>query len=80
MGIKQMCEFFLEHSYRYYILDDPIVSDYAFDIMCRNLKSCVEEIPEEYKTLIDEDSLACGSGFHIKEEEYPQHIKDLVGG
>jgi DNA ligase (NAD+) len=35
-----------EHQYRYYVLDSPLVSDYEYDTMMRELESIEEQIPE----------------------------------
>ena len=36
----------LEHQYRYYVLDSPLVSDIEYDTMMRELESIEEQIPE----------------------------------
>jgi DNA ligase (NAD+) len=36
----------LEHQYRYYILDSPLVSDFDYDTLMRELESIEEQIPE----------------------------------
>jgi DNA ligase (NAD+) len=36
----------LEHQYRYYVLDSPVVSDIEYDTMLRELESIEEQIPE----------------------------------
>jgi DNA ligase (NAD+) len=35
-----------EHQYRYYVLDSPLVSDYEYDTMMRELESIEAQIPE----------------------------------
>ncbi len=35
-----------EHSYRYYVLDKPTISDYEYDMMMQRLKKLEEENPE----------------------------------
>ncbi|HUB38438.1 MAG TPA: NAD-dependent DNA ligase LigA [Streptosporangiaceae bacterium] len=35
-----------EHQYRYYVLDSPLISDYDYDTMLRELESIEEQIPE----------------------------------
>src|SRR6476646_7542007 len=41
-----------EHEYRYYVLDQPTISDYEFDQLMRELKAIEQEHPE----LITSDS------------------------
>jgi DNA ligase (NAD+) len=36
----------LEHQYRYYVLDSPLIDDYEYDTMMRELESIEEQIPE----------------------------------
>ncbi|MBT8252375.1 MAG: NAD-dependent DNA ligase LigA, partial [Bacteroidia bacterium] len=35
-----------EHNHRYYVLDDPIISDYEFDIKLKELQRLEDEHPE----------------------------------
>src|SRR5262245_8720940 len=35
-----------EHEYRYYVLDQPVISDYEFDQLMRELKELEEQHPE----------------------------------
>ncbi len=37
-----------EHNYRYYVLDDPIISDYEFDLMLKDLQELEDKYPEYY--------------------------------
>src|SRR5574338_224330 len=41
-----------EHNYRYYVLDDPIISDAEYDVLFQSLVS----LEKEYPSLITEDS------------------------
>ena len=36
-----------EHGYRYYVMDDPMISDYEYDHMLRQLEDLEREHPEE---------------------------------
>ncbi len=35
-----------EHNYKYYVLDDPIISDYEFDIRLKELQALEDQYPE----------------------------------
>ena len=35
-----------DHNYRYYVLDDPIISDYEFDQSLRKLATLEKQYPE----------------------------------
>ena len=37
-----------DHNYRYYILDDPLISDYKYDLMLKELQDLESKYPEFY--------------------------------
>ena len=44
--IKQLRERLLYHSHRYYVLDDPEISDYEYDMLMQQLKELEKQFPE----------------------------------
>jgi DNA ligase (NAD+) len=62
-----------EHNYRYYVLDDPVVSDAEYDALMRQLVALEKEHPE----LVTEDSpsqrvgAAPASGFEVVKRDNP---------
>jgi len=44
--IKELRKEILEHQYRYYVLDEPIISDREFDLLYRELQSLEEKFPD----------------------------------
>lgn len=44
--IDELCQMLNEYSYQYYILDNPAVSDYDFDMLLRELETLEAEYPE----------------------------------
>ncbi|MBQ8297043.1 MAG: NAD-dependent DNA ligase LigA [Ruminococcus sp.] len=44
--IAELSEQLEKYSYQYYVLDDPEISDYEFDMLMQELKSLEEEFPE----------------------------------
>lgn len=44
--VEELCEQVDYHSYRYHVLDDPIISDDAYDALYRELQELEEEHPE----------------------------------
>lgn len=50
--IEKLCEVLRFHEYRYYILNDPLVSDYEYDQLYKSLEKIENENPE----LITKDS------------------------
>src|ERR1043166_2870169 len=57
-----------EHEYRYYVLDQPVISDYEFDQLIRELKTLEEQHPE----LITPDSPTQRVGGQPA-KEFPTH-------
>ena len=45
--MKQLREELNAHGYRYYVLDDPTISDYEYDHKLRRLEDLEREHPEE---------------------------------
>lgn len=45
--MKQLRDTLNAHGYRYYVLDDPTISDYEYDHMLRRLEDLEKEHPEE---------------------------------
>lgn len=46
--IEQLREVLHVHNYKYYVLDDPGISDYEFDMMLKNLQELENTYPEFY--------------------------------
>ncbi len=46
--IEQLREELREHNYKYYVLDNPSISDYQFDMKLKELESLEHQYPEYY--------------------------------
>lgn len=44
--INELTKILEEHNYNYYVLDNPTISDYEYDMLLRKLKNLEEEYPE----------------------------------
>jgi hypothetical protein len=67
---------YLRSSYAYYIQEiETEFSDSYYDYLCRYLLNNLDKIENPYKHLLCEDSLRCGSGFQLKEADYPEEFK-----
>lgn len=44
--IKELTKIIEEHNYNYYVLDNPTITDYEYDMLLRKLKALEEEYPE----------------------------------
>jgi hypothetical protein len=65
--MHKLIEEYLIHSYLYYAMDSPVISDVEFDALCKKLlDSGVEH------SLISKEDLAAGTGYSI--QEYPGEI------
>jgi len=73
---SSLIEWMLMASYQYYIRNDGILSDVIFDSLCSETKRDWDSLVHPYKKLIDLDNLSTGSLFNLKEEDYPEIIKD----
>lgn len=67
---------YLEHCYRYYVLDDPTISDGDFDKMAHVLYKNYSSISEAYQRFVREDEFFAGTFLG----EYPEFtIRSVVG-
>lgn len=73
--IRKAVKDYYVHSYLYYIEDTCIVSDHEYDEICQLLFDNYETaLFHDEEGLLDLEALQAGSGYHISEEDYPQHI------
>ena len=49
-----------DHNYRYYILDDPLISDYKYDLMLKELQDLESKYPEFYDSNSPTLRVGCG--------------------
>jgi hypothetical protein len=69
---------YLVHSYLYYVMDSPLISDVEYDQLCKDLLSRLGEIGDHpHKHLISKEALEAGSGYHLKREDYPTIVAQL---
>lgn len=66
---------FLVASYAYYILHSNVLPDTVYDMICTDLWHVWEKLSEEDQKLIDKDSLAAGTYFDRKKEDYPEWVE-----
>lgn len=75
--MKRLRDTLNAHGYRYYVLDDPQISDYEYDHMLRRLEDLEREHPEE----ITQDSPTQRVGGPIltqfQEVEHPVPLESL---
>lgn len=66
---------YLMASYAYYELDDPILSDKAFDELAKFLLNRWDTIKHRHKSLITVDDLKAGS---LLRRDFPEVVKDAT--
>jgi len=59
---------YLYHSYLYYKLHMPLLSDNKYDTMCKYLISNWDKVTHRFKSLVTIDDLNAGTGYAI---QYP---------
>lgn len=69
---------YLEHSYRYYILSQPVISDHEFDDLCRRLLACWPLVTHRLKDLADESALRAGTGYQLSASSLPVPFVRLI--
>lgn len=73
---KNTCiSFWLLSSYAYYVRYDSIMSDEAFDKMSRWMLDNWDSLEHINKDLITKEMLLAGSGYNLKESDYPLRVK-----
>lgn len=73
--IEELTEKINEHNYRYYVLSQPVISDYDFDMMMKELS----ELEKEYPEFADPNSPTQRVGGDItKEFEQVRHLYPML--
>lgn len=67
--------FFLSASYAYYIRYESLLSDECFDKMCKWMLDKYETLEHNHKHLVTKDGLKAGSGYYLKENDYPLIVR-----
>lgn len=75
-SLDKLVAVYLVASFSYHKLNESIVSDEAFDQVCRRLLANHDSITHQHKNFLDKGALKAGSGFHIK--NYPTIVR-VVG-
>lgn len=70
---------YLMASYAYYVEDEPILSDALYDSICTRLDDEWDTIVHAHKHKIDRSALSAGTGFQMKQEDYPSIVKGAIG-
>lgn len=73
---KSSCiSWWLSSSYCYYCKNESLMSDEAFDKLSKWMLDNYSSLQHTNKNLITEDMLKAGSGYNLKQEDYPTRVK-----
>lgn len=76
VNYQELFEQWLKASYKYYILyTDTGWEDYHYDYVSKILLDNWDSWNHEYKWIVEKEDLACGSGYKIAKEIYPEWAK-----
>lgn len=65
--------YYLMHSYLYYVMNEPIISDMEYDELCKELKDKWDSVEHYHKHLIDKQSLGAGTGYQLEYNKRIEH-------
>ena len=65
--------YYLMHSYLYYVMNEPIISDIEYDELCKELKDKWDSVEHYHKHLIDKQSLGAGTGYQLEYNKRIEH-------
>lgn len=72
---KNTCfSWWLQCSFCYYIKNESLMSDEAFDKMSKWMLDNYDSITHIHKAIVTKDMLKAGSGYNLKAEDYPSRI------
>jgi hypothetical protein len=69
---------YLMSIYSYYHLDESLLGDDAYDMLCVRLDVLWDTIEHPHKHLVDRSALGAGTGFQIPESHYPEITKSAA--
>lgn len=65
----------LSASYAYYCRYESLFSDECFDKLSKYLLDNYDKLEHHHKHLVTKDGLAAGSGYYLKENDYPLIVR-----
>ena len=70
---NMLVPYYLMHSYLYYVMNEPIISDIEYDELCKELKDKWDSVEHYHKHLIDKQSLGAGTGYQLQYNKRIEH-------
>ena len=72
---NRLVPLYLVASFLYYVRNDSVMTDSAYDDCCNRLHREWRNITHPHKAIIDPEALASTTGFYLKHEDYPSIIR-----
>lgn len=73
---KNSCiSWWLSASYAYYIRYSSLLSDTTYDKMSKYILDNYESLEHSHKHLVDKEALKAGTGYYLKENDYPLIVR-----
>jgi len=69
---------YLMASYLYYLKDISLLQDHEYDLVCKEIFERWDKIDHQHKELISKEDLKAGTGFSLREEDYPSITKNAA--
>lgn len=69
---------YLEHSVRYYELDEPLISDDLYDRLCKALLRHWAAFEHSLKHLTDASALQAGTGFQLVGQPALKRVRQMI--
>jgi hypothetical protein len=66
---------FLSASYAYYCRYESLLADDVFDKLCKYILDNYDKLQHAHKHLVTKEMLSAGSGYNLKESDYPLIVK-----
>lgn len=71
---------YLASSYSYYLRYTSLLSDEVYDKMCLYLLENYDKLEHPHKHLVTKEMLQAGTGYNLKEEDYPLIVRITAEG
>lgn len=69
---------YLMTSYLYYHCHKSVIEDHDYDSLCKYLLKNYSKVTIEHKKYVSEGDLRAGTGYALKEDEYPEIVKQAA--
>lgn len=77
-GDSLLVSWYLMSSYLYYLHEVSLLHDHEYDLLCKELLSRWDKVEHPHKHLVSKEDLMAGTGFTLREEDYPSITKNAA--